>query len=344
MTCALAGCGRSGAPPPAADHEDAMNAPAPPGALRLTGTVEAVRSRAVAAPRLHGASATMTITYLIAAGTRVEPGDLLVAFDRQEQERLAFDANAELVDLEGQIAKKKADQSAQEAKEQTELVAARNDVARAKLAIQTNPLIAAVEAEKNTLALQQAEAKLAQLEKTYDLKRQAAAADLQILEIRRQRAERSLEYAEGNAELMEIRAPFAGLVVIKTTFRGTSGLEPILEGDQVRYGQPIVDIVDTDAMQVRATVNQADAGLIQAGQPAVVRLDGFPQLAFEGRVETVSPLVTPSSRADDVRSLVAVVSIDGNHEQLLPDLTASVEVLAVAPAGDADGVGPEAGR
>ena len=286
----------------------------------------------------------MTITYLIAPGTRVEPGDLLVAFDRQEQERLAFEANSELVDLEGQIAKKKADQSAQEAKDQTEVVAARNDVARAKLAIQTNPLIAAVEAEKNTLALQQAEAKRAQLEKTYDLKRQAAAADLQILEIRRQRAARSLEYAEGNAELMEIRAPFPGLVVIKTTFRGTSGLEPILEGDQVRYGLPIVDIVDTEAMQVRATVNQADAGLIRAGQQAIVRLDGFPQLAFEGRVETVSPLVTPSSRADDVRSLVAVVSIDGNHEQLLPDLTASVELLAVEPAGDTDGAGPEAGR
>jgi len=286
----------------------------------------------------------MTITYLIAPGTRVEPGDLLVAFDRQEQERLAFEANSELVDLEGQIAKKKADQSAQEAKDQTEVVAARNDVARAKLAIQTNPLIAAVEAEKNTLALQQAEAKRAQLEKTYDLKRQAAAADLQILEIRRQRAARSLEYAEGNAELMEIRAPFPGLVVIKTTFRGTSGLEPILEGDQVRYGLPIVDIVDTEAMQVRATVNQADAGLIRAGQQAIVRLDGFPQLAFEGRVETVSPLVTPSSRADDVRSLVAVVSIDGSHEQLLPDLTASVELLPVEPAGDADGAGPEAGR
>jgi multidrug efflux pump subunit AcrA (membrane-fusion protein) len=322
------GCAADGAPESPAGGDVAAADPRPVGALRLTGTVEAVRTRAVTAPRLQGASLTMIITYLVPAGTRVAAGDLLVAFDPQEQERLAFDARAELVDLEGQIAKKQADQAAADAKDQTELVAARNDVSRAKLAIQTNELIAPVEAEKNTLALQQAEAKLAQLEKTYALKREAAAADLQILEIRRERSARALVFAERNAELMELRAPFAGLVVIKTTFRGSSGLEPFLEGDQVRYGQPIVDIVDTDAMQVRLQVNQADAGLVRAGQSAVVRLDGFPELAFEGRVESVTPLLTPSARAADVRSLSAVVSIDGSHEQLLPDLTASVEILA----------------
>lgn len=317
------------------------------GPLRLTGTVEAVRTRAVTAPRLRGATPSMTITYLIPAGTRVEPGDLLVAFDPQDQERQAFDARGELVDLQGQIAKKKADQGAAEAKDQTELRAATNDVARAKLSMQTNALIAPVEAEKNTLALEQAEAKLEQLQKTYDLKRKAAAADLKILEIRAERSARALEYAEGNAELMEIRAPFSGLVVIKTTFR-TNGLEPILEGDQIRYGQPIVDIVDTDAMQVRVRVNQADAGLVRAGQEAVVRLDGFPALAFKGRVETVSPLLTSSSRAADVRALVGVVSIEGSDEQLLPDLTASVELLpdaspsASGPAGDP--AGPEVVR
>lgn len=300
------------------------------GPLRLTGTVEAVRTRAVTAPRLRGANPAMTITYLIPAGTRVEPGDLLVAFDPQEQERLAFDARSALVDLQGQIAKKKADQGAQEAKEQTELLTARNDVSRAKLSIRTNDLIAPVEAEKNTLGLEQAEARLAQLEKTYELKRKAASADLRILEIRAERSERALEYSEGNSKLMEIRAPFSGLVVIKTTFRGSNGLEPMTEGDQVRYGQPIVDIVDTDLMQVRVRVNQADAGLVTAGQEAIVRLDGFPELAFRGRVEMVSPLLTPSSRAPDVRALVGVVSVEGNHEQLLPDLTASVELM---PAG-----------
>ncbi|HEX7781058.1 MAG TPA: efflux RND transporter periplasmic adaptor subunit, partial [Vicinamibacterales bacterium] len=166
-----------------------------------------------------------------------------------------------------------------------------------------------------------------QLRTTYELKRKAASADLRILEIRRERAETARQHAERNAELMEIRAPFAGLVVIKTMYRGGTGFVEILEGDEVRPGAAIIDIVDTSVMQVRARVNQADAGLVRPGQPASIRLDGFPALEFHGRVELVAPLAATSGLSQTVRTLAAVVSIQESHDQLLPDLTASVEIL-----------------
>src|SRR5690606_30888234 len=81
---------------------------------------------------------------------------------------------------------------------------ARRGARRARRAQQR--LIAGIEAEKNRLALEQASARFAQLQKTFDLTRQAAAADLEILEIRRARAERALRYAESNARLMVVRA------------------------------------------------------------------------------------------------------------------------------------------
>lgn len=317
------------APDPATVTSAAATTAPPSGGLRLTGTVEAVRSRTVTVPRLAGTPTPMIITKLAKAGSRVETGDVLVEFDPQEQQRLALERRAELVDLDGQIEKKRAEHAAAEAKDRTGLVAAENDVARARLSVRTNDLIARIEAEKNTLALEQATARLTQLQTTFALKREAAAAELQILQIRRDRAERALEYAEKNAELMEIRAPFSGLVVIKTTWRGSSIVE-ILEGDEVRPGIPIIDIVDTSAMAVRARVNQADAPLVQAGQRATVRLDGFPELSFKGRVEQVTPLATSSELSTVVRTLTAVVSIEGTHPQLLPDLTASVEVTADA--------------
>ena len=282
-------------------------------------------------PRLQGTVTPMIITRLVAPGTRVESGDLLVEFDRQEQQRLALDRRAEVVDLDGQIGKKQADQSAAEAKDQTELTAAENDVARAKLEIQKNPLLSRVEAEKNTLALEQATAKLEQLRTTFELKRKAATADLRILEIRRERAETARQHAERNAELMEIHAPFAGLVVIKTMYRSGTGFVEILEGDEVRPGSAIIDIVDTSVMQVRARVNQADASLVQPGQLATIRLDGFPALEFHGRVELVTPLAATSGLSQAVRTLTAVVSIQESHEQLLPDLTASVEIQPGPP-------------
>lgn len=296
-----------------------------PADLRFTGTVEAVRSWTVTVPRLAGQSLTpLVITSLVPAGTRVEPGDTLVIFDRQEQERLALERQAEVVDLDGQIARKQAEQAAEEAGDRTELTEARNQVERARLDLRQNGLVARVVAEKNTLALEEAEARLAALQETFELKRKAAAADLRILEIRRERAAQALAHARDNADRMTIRAPFAGLVVIKRTYRNSSYVE-ILEGDDVRPGTPIIDIVDTTAMQVRAQVNQADVRHLHEGQPARVGLDGFPSLTFGGRIELVAPLGVQSLRTEPVRTFIVVVSIEGHDPQLLPDLTAWVE-------------------
>jgi len=327
-----AGC--HAAPPSASVASTATTAG--PGGLRFSGTLEAVRSRTITAPRMSGSYAPMTITTLAKPGTRAKANDVVLEFDPQDQLRAASDKRAELVDLDSQLQRKRADQAAADEKERTGLVAAENDIERAKLAVSTNALVARVAAEKNTLTLQQNVAKLEQLQATAALKREAAAADMRILEIRRERSARALRYAEENSTKMQVRAPFAGLVVVKTMYKqGSQGQVEILEGDSVRPGMAIIDLVDTSAMQVRARVNQADAEVVKPGMTATVRLDGFPELSFKGRVEQVTPLAT-TGMSDTVRMFVAVVSIEGSHPQLLPDLTASVEVTPL-PAGQKGG-------
>ena len=307
---------------------------APPGALRLAGTVEAIRSRSVLVPRLAGQTApTLVITRLVKAGIHVEEGEPIVEFDRQEQMRVANDRRAELVELDGQLQKKRSEQAIAESRDQTALSEAERNVSRAELDVKKNELVPRIEAEKNTLALDQARAKVAQLRKTFALKRQAAAADLRILEIQRARAERALTYAEGNASLMAVSAPFSGLVVLKQVWKGNSQAE-VQEGEEVRPGVPILDIVDATAMQVRTLVNQADISRIEPGMPAKIRLDAYPELLFDGRVELVGPFGVPSGLTPKVRSFTAVISIRGSHPQLMPDLSASVEI-ALPPASTA---------
>ena len=54
--------------------------------VRLTGKTEAVGSRAILAPLSAGQQVgTLTIVKLVASGSRVKQGDLLVEFDRQAQ-------------------------------------------------------------------------------------------------------------------------------------------------------------------------------------------------------------------------------------------------------------------
>jgi len=298
------------------------------GPIRLAGTVEATRARTVFVPRLAGQNApTLVITHLIRAGSRVDAGDPLVEFDPQDQLRAAADRRADVIDLDGQIQKKRSDQAIAQAKDQTAVTEAERDVSRAKLKILANDLISKVEAEKNTLALEQANAKLDQLRRTSALRRLSEAADIKILEIQRARAQRALSYAESNAQLMSVKAPFPGLVVLKQVWKGNNMAE-VGEGEEVRPGLPILDIVDASSMQVRAQVNQADVGTVAAGLPAKIRLDAYPELLFDGKIELVAPLGVASSMTPKVHTFIALVSIQGSSPQLMPDLSASVEIAA----------------
>jgi HlyD family secretion protein len=294
--------------------------------IRATGTTEAVRSAATVAPRLAGQPYNLTITRLVAGGTRVRAGDVLVEFDRQDQVRAALDRRAEYLDLEQQILKKRADQEAALAGDQTALTVAEHDVGRARLEVEKNQFLARIDAEKNTLALEQATARFAQLRQALALKARSAAADVRILEIRRDRAERAWRNAETNADVMIGRAPFDGLAILRSTFRGNQ-MARVQEGDEVYAGTPVVDVVDPARMQVRVRINQVDGGAVRIGQPATIRLDAYPDLVFEGRVEQLAPLAASSQLTARVRTFSALVAISGSHANLMPDLSAAVDIV-----------------
>src|SRR3954465_11927961 len=169
--------------------------------VRLAGAVEAVQATSISAPRLSGQNQnSLVIMRLIKAGTTVKPGDPLVEFDRQDQLRNALDRRAELTDLEQQIKKREAEEIAARASDDSTLEQAKSAQEKARLELLKNDMLPKIQAEKNTLGFEEAEAKLKQLQETYDLKRRAAAADIRILEIRRDRAETNMKQAESNAD------------------------------------------------------------------------------------------------------------------------------------------------
>jgi membrane fusion protein (multidrug efflux system) len=92
---------------------------------------------------------------------------------------------------------------------------------------------------------------------------------------------------------------------------------------------PIVSVVDPSTMQVRARVSQADASLVAAGQPVRLSLDAYPGLSFEGVVKQVAPLAITSTVTPAVRSFVAIISVSGSDANLMPDLSAAVDITVV---------------
>jgi HlyD family secretion protein len=294
--------------------------------LRLNGLIEAVESVAIQTPRLAGAGGnSLVITQLAPKGAHVRKGDLVIEFDRQQQLRNALDRRAEWQDLDEQIKKKRADQVAQDAKDATELKKAESDLSLARLEMLKNDMVPRIEAEKNTLSLEAADAKVKQLRKVLALKRASAVADIRILETRRDRLAIVVRQAESNAERMSVRSPIDGLVVYRQLWRGGQMGEP-QEGLEMWPGSALLDIVGSKAMRVRAKVNQADIELLKTGLHASVRLDAYPAKTYRARLEQLSPVAIPSSFSNKVRVFTAIFSIDGNDPTLTPDLSAAVDV------------------
>jgi hypothetical protein len=215
-------------------------------------------------------------------GTRVREGDLLVEFDSQNQLRNVLDRQADYDNLIQQIKKKQADQVTAIAADETELKGAEVDLQTARVEMRKNEVISSIQAEFNKQNLAEAEAKLKQLKSTFALKREAAAAELRILEIQRDRAQKAVAYAQGNIEKMSIKSPLSGLVVLSPIYKGTRMVDP-QDGDEVRPGGGIMLVVNPSAMQVTARLNQVDVSRVHVGQAAEVRLDAYPDLVFPGR-------------------------------------------------------------
>jgi len=287
--------------------------------------VEAVQAYVMAAPRLSGVPGSLIITRLVKNGSAVRQGDVLVEFDRQPQLKNVLDKQAEYRDLVSQISKKQADQAAALAADETELKQAEDAEKTAELEIQKNEILSRIDAEKNEQNLAQARATVKQLHATFQLKRQAAHAELRILEIQRDRALTAMRWAQGNAEKMVIHAPMDGIAVVSSMWRSGSNSD-IQEGDDVRPGLSVLQVVNPARMQVRAKVNQADVEGLHEGQPVRIGLDAYPDLSFPGKVEGIASVAQSSMFSSRDRTFAVLFSANGADSRLLPDLSASVDI------------------
>jgi HlyD family secretion protein len=305
-------------------HTDALQG------LRFKGTTEAVLTRAILAPVLAGQQVgTLTITRLVASGSHVKRGDVLVEFDRQAQMRDFIDKQADYSKLVSQVMEEQAKENAARAKDETELKQAENNLGKAELEMQKVEIDSRIDAEKAQENSDEAKATVEQLRETFDLKRKAAEAAIRILEIQRDRTRETMLHAQANAELMQIHSPIDGIAVLTTVWK-ESRIGEVQEGDQIRPGVPFMEVVDPSRMQVRVLANQEDFLSLQIGQLSKVHLDAYPELVFPGKLEEMAPIGRSGDFSSKLRTFAVVFSITGNDAKLMPDLSAAVDVDVTA--------------
>jgi len=115
---------------------------------------------------------------------------------------------------------------------------------------------------------------------------------------------------------VQIRAPISGVVASVATQRG--------ETVAAAFTTPtFVTIIQPNALEVVALVDEADIGDVRIGQPADFTVESWPDRSFAGRVTRIAPVATVVS---GVVNYEVAIQIEGDMSQLRPDMTANVTI------------------
>jgi multidrug efflux pump subunit AcrA (membrane-fusion protein) len=135
-------------------------------------------------------------------------------------------------------------------------------------------------------------------------------------------------YYEEQVAACRITAPVAGQVVYASDIegRGESGIV-IEEGVNVLEGQAIIRLPDPENMQVVARVNDSKINLVQAGQPAIIRLDTATGVEIAGKVRKVADFPLPRRWEQAPIEYEVFIDITERNEMVRTGLRAKAEVF-----------------
>lgn len=135
------------------------------------------------------------------------------------------------------------------------------------------------------------------------------------------RATTNLDLAKQRLEDATVVAPVAGTIIEKPVALG----QVIASATgSVSGGTTLLKMADLSKVRVRALVNETDIGSVQAGQPARVIVDAYPERPFQGVVEKIEPQAVVQQ---SVTMFPVIVSLQNNEGFLKPGMNGEVSLL-----------------
>lgn len=258
------------------------------------GTVKS-RRRASMSPALAGRVAAIPVQ----KGSRVREGDVLLRLDDREHA-----AQVQLADSALAAARASVDQARLEAGEAQRQWERTQALAQERVVSETQIDQEQTRARVTQSILLSAEARV----------REAAAA---------------LEAAEATLAKTVMQAPFEGVVLDVTTEVG-EWISPAPPGVFI---PAVVDLIDPGALYLSAPIDEADVARLEVGLPVRITLDAFRGQAFSGQLTYVSSFVETRQEQNRTLEVEAEFAEAELPENLLPGLSADLEVILAARDG-----------
>jgi multidrug efflux pump subunit AcrA (membrane-fusion protein) len=293
--------------------------------VNANGTLQGGNSKMVTAPMIG--SQTLVITELAESGELVKKDDVVLRFDSTDEVYKMREAEADLQETEQQVVQAEAEEAAKEEELNYDLIKARGDLRDAELEARRNPLLAAIVARQNDLALEGARDKLAKLEQDYPSRKASAKASIAIQIAARDKAKMQTDTAKRNIDMMNVKAPAGGYINIERNTNQNmiySGMVlPLFQiGDQARPGMAVAQIPDLEHWEASAQIAEADRGHLSIGQPAEIRVVALPGKSFKGHIKDLGGTTgSPWERRFECK-----LGVDDPSPELRPGMSARIVI------------------
>ncbi len=271
------------------------------------------------------------VLWLAEDGGFVEAGEVVARFDAVELQERFTNRSAELESNSLQLEKAEStseDRMAQVDKDY-EVAGLELGVA-SQYRLTDEEIFSRIELLESQLDAELAEDRRASAKRSRPVERDLAEAEKELLLVARRKVQIEFDKAQRGLSALEVTAPHSGIFQVRTDRRG----EPLSIGALGWPGMELGQIPDLGRIEAEVYVLEADAGGLEVGRPARLRLASSPGLEVPATIKRVDPVAQRRQRGSPLQFFGVTLSIQDPPAQLKPGLRveATLELARVDQA------------
>ncbi len=301
--------------------------------VKARGELKSINSTILSAPQVPDPK----IVKLAESGKAIRKGDVVVEFDAAALENYYLDRATSVRTVDSEIVQTKASHKIVDEQDSMTLMTSEYDVQRSELEASKAEILSEIEGAKNRINVGIAEGSLGQVKTSIKAHKVTQEADLERLDMRKNKTVRDMERIKGYLTRMVIRAPIDGVVNIMPNFRAQgswgSTPPPFKEGDRAWTGAAIAEIPDLTSMRIDLKLEEVDRGKIVLGQSVTVKVDAIQDKDFEATLDWLSPIAQIQYRgfgSQNEKTFPARATLKSVDPRLRPGMSATGTVLIEA--------------
>ncbi len=276
------------------------------------GTLKAAEITVISVP--PEVQRSVRIAWIAPDGVAVRPGDLVARFDPTDMEEQLRSGQGDLESATLEVGKMEAASDTARGSLETDLQVAELEVNLAQRFQKTDDAIFS----RHEIIESEIDGRLATERKQHAtdsraIQERLARTNLELLNIKRRRAQMKIDQARDGLQALEVRAPHAGLLTLARGWRG----EPPQIGSEVWKGQQIAEIPDPTTMQAEVYVLEADAGGLAPGKPATVVIEAHPERQYSAVIGRVDTVAKPRLRSSPVQYFGVTLELETTDPEVM---------------------------